>query len=430
MNPVQIIQSKRDGNELTQAEITFFITGYLAGSIPDYQMSALAMAIYFRGMTPDETAFLTECMFHSGEVLERLGDHVRVDKHSTGGIGDKVSLILAPLLACCDVHVPMIAGRGLGPSGGTLDKLESIPGFRTDLSPDEIQTNLARVGCVITGQTATLAPADRKLYALRDVTGTVQSIPLITASILCKKLAENLDGLVMDVKTGSGAFIKSLEGSRALATSLEQTAHRLGLPVSTLITDMNQPLGRMVGNSVEVMEALSTLRGEGPKDMRDVTLALAARALLAVHQHDDMRLAVDHLEKLLDNGQAYERFEQMVQAQGGQFSDALEIAPEIIFSADEAGYVQQIDGEKIGYAVIALGGGRKQLSDSIDPAVGLEMLVRLGDRVEVEQPLVRCFARSRGQHEAQSLIRQAIVIGDEPIPAPPLIHWSSARMHK
>src|SRR3954463_15089278 len=281
MNPVNIISKKRDGSELSADEIGSLISGYVRGDVPDYQMSAWAMAVYLRGMTVAETAALTEHMLYSGVTFKWPAEEApKVDKHSTGGIGDKVSLPLAPLLACCGLAVPMISGRGLGATGGTLDKLESIPGFRTDLSLAEIAVITERVGCVITGASAEIAPADKKLYALRDVTATVPSIPLITASIMSKKLAESLDALVLDVKFGSGAFMKSLDDARALARSLVDTGKRMGVKTTALLTDMNQPLGRMAGNANEVNEAVATLQGRGPDDLWQCTRELGAELLV------------------------------------------------------------------------------------------------------------------------------------------------------
>ena len=281
MNPVSLIARKRDGHTLSSDEIAWFMDGFVRGEVADYQMSAMAMAIYCRGMSTEETSALTECMLRSGETLDWPDSTTpKVDKHSTGGIGDKVSLVLAPLLACCGLAVPMISGRGLGASGGTLDKLESIPSFRTNLSTDEIRQQIDTVGCVITGQTANLVPADKKLYALRDVTGTVPSIPLITASIMSKKLAEGLDALVLDVKHGTGAFMKSPADARALAASLVGVGKRMGLATTALLTDMNQPLGRMAGNAVEVDESITALEGDGPADLMEVTLALGSELLI------------------------------------------------------------------------------------------------------------------------------------------------------
>ncbi len=288
-NPANVIAKKRDGVALTRDEIAEFVSGFTNGSIPDYQMSALAMAIYLRGMSEEETAALTEQMLASGVQLKWLAGSSVVDKHSTGGVGDKVSLLLAPLLACCGLRVPMISGRGLGPTGGTLDKLESIPGFRTDLNLDEIREITNRVGCVIAGASAEIAPADRKLYALRDVTATVASIPLITASIMSKKLAEGLDALVLDVKVGSGAFMKTFRQARELARSLVETGRRMGVSTTALITDMSQPLGRMAGNAVEVDETVTALLGQGPADLIALTNSLGAELLVAAGLEDARR---------------------------------------------------------------------------------------------------------------------------------------------
>ena len=418
MNPVLIIQKKRDGGCLTRDEIAAFIGGFVKGDIPKYQMSALAMAIFLRGMDEEETVALTEVMLRSGTTLT---GRPRVDKHSTGGIGDKTSLLLAPLLSCCGMQVPMLSGRGLGATGGTLDKLESIPGFRTDLSKDEINQVVERVGCVITGQTADLVPADKKLYALRDVTATVPSLPLITASIMSKKLAEGLDALVLDVKWGSGAFMKSREDARRLAQSLRGVGERMGLKTVALVTDMNQPLGRMAGNAVEVQESIDALAGKGAADLVELTLALGAELLLLTGQAASLEEGAGKLRQELTSGRGLEKFWEMVRAQGGDSSARLEMAPASDWLAPCAGHVAALDCEKIGYAVIALGGGRMQLTDALDFGVGLEMLVRLGDRVEAGQPLARVFARDRGRDEAQRLLSTAITLTDEPPIALPLI---------
>jgi len=332
------------------------INGYVSGEVPDYQMAAFAMAVYFNGMTTEETAALTGAMLHSGKVMKWEAETPVVDKHSTGGVGDKVSLVLAPMLAACGLRVPMISGRGLGPTGGTLDKLESIPGFRTDLSLAQLQGVVNRVGCCITGATAEIAPADKKLYALRDVTGTVPSIPLITASIMSKKLAEGLDALVLDVKFGSGAFMKSLDEARLLAKSMEQTGREMGVPTRTLLTDMNQPLGRNIGNAVEVAEAVAALEGNCPADLMEVTLALGVELLLAAEVAETADEAVSKLQATIDNGRAREVFEEMVQAQGGNLPALPDRKIREELSAPESGYVAAIETEKLGNAVIALGG--------------------------------------------------------------------------
>ena len=414
MNPSMIIAKKRDGMELQAEEIREFIENFSCEKIPDYQMSALAMAIFHRGMSDTETAVLTEAMLQSGITLPwDDSSQAKVDKHSTGGIGDKVSIVLSPLLACCGLQVPMLSGRGLGPTGGTLDKLESIPGFRTDLNLTEIQRLTQRIGCVITGASNKLAPADRKLYALRDVTATVPSIPLITASIMSKKLAENLDALVLDVKIGSGAFMKTLSQARLLANSLVQVGRRMNVQTTALITDMNQPLGRMVGNGVEINESIDALRGEGPTDLMELTFALSSELMLLTNPTRDSEWAHQLLIDHISSGRAYEKFREMVTAQGGDLDASRKIASPVNVPASRAGYIGAIDTESLGYVVIELGGGRKVQSDSIDHSVGLEMLVRLGDEVESGQPMLRVFAGDRFTSELQLTLQQAITITDQ-----------------
>ena len=367
MNVVSLISKKRDGGELTDDEIGSLIAGYVRGDVPDYQMASWAMAVYLRGMTVAEIAALTEHMLHSGVTFEwPAGESPKVDKHSTGGIGDKVSLPLAPLLACCDLQVPMISGRGLGATGGTLDKLEAIPGFRTNLSTAEFQQVCRDVGCVISGATADLVPADRKLYALRDVTGTVPSIPLITASIMSKKLAEGLDALVLDVKHGSGAFMKTLDDARALARSMVDTGKRMGVPTTALLTDMNQPLGRMAGNANEVNESVDALVGKGPADLMEVTLELGAELLVLAKRESTTAAARKRLEKAISSGAGLEKFREMVAAQGGDLDAPRPVAPAHEIGSPWAGYVTAIDTERLGYVIINLGGGRKQLGDKLD----------------------------------------------------------------
>jgi pyrimidine-nucleoside phosphorylase len=422
MNPVQIITKKRDGGALSPVELRALVEGYARGDVPDYQMAAWAMAVFLRGMTDDETATLTEAMLDSGARLEWPADLVTVDKHSTGGIGDKTSLVLAPLLATFDLAVPMISGRGLGATGGTLDKLEAIPGFRTNLSLDEIRAVTRAVGCVITGATADLVPADRKLYALRDVTATVASIPLITASIMSKKLAEGLSALVLDVKFGSGAFMKTADEARRLARSMVAVGRKMDVKTTALLTDMNQPLGRMAGNGVEVVESVDVLRGGGPPDLVDLTLALGAELLVATGRAADRDAAVAAQRTRLADGTAYEKFRAMIDAQGGDLDAPRERAPESLVAADRTGHISAIDTEALGWAVIELGGGRKVLTDKVDPAVGLEMLVRLGDNVKPGDPLVRMFAKpGPPQHAASAVVRRAITIADVPPATQPLI---------
>jgi pyrimidine-nucleoside phosphorylase len=422
MNVVHLISKKRDGGELSADEIGRLIDGYVRGDVHDYQMSSWAMAVYLRGMTVAETAALTERMLASGITLQWPGDDVpRVDKHSTGGVGDKVSLPLAPLLACCDVQVPMISGRGLGCTGGTLDKLEAIPGFRTNLSTGEMQAICRRVGCVICGATENLVPADRKLYALRDVTGTVPSIPLITASIMSKKLAEGLNALVLDVKHGSGAFMKTLAAARELAHSMVDTGRRMGVPSSALLTDMNQPLGRMAGNAVEVNESLDTLRGEGPADLMEVTLELGAELLVLAGREPTLAAARSRLKRAIASGAAYEKFREMVAAQGGDVDAARPVSPAREVTSAMDGFIAAIETEQLGRVIVELGGGRKRLGDTLDLSVGLEMLVRLGDEVERGQPLVRVFAKPQAAERVGPDVLSAIAISDNRVDPPPLI---------
>jgi len=418
MNPSHIIAKKRDGHALSHEEIAHFVRGFARGEIADYQMSALAMAIYIRGMSAEETAALTDAMLASGQ---RLPARPRVDKHSTGGIGDKTSLILAPLLASCGLAVPMISGRGLGATGGTLDKLEAIPGFRTNLSLTEIHEQTERIGCVITGASAEIAPADKKLYALRDVTGTVPSIPLITASIMSKKLAESLDALVLDVKFGSGAFMKSLDDARALARSLVDTGRRMGVRTSALLTDMNQPLGRMAGNLVEVHESLAVLQGQGPADLWDCTRELGAELLVLAFQAADHQAARNLLDQKIASGEALAKFREMVAAQGGNLDGLppLPVGSEV--AADKSGFVLSIHTEQLGHAIIELGGGRRVMTDAIDHTAGLEMCVRIGDHVEAGQPLVRAVGDPQKVDAVRETITRAFAFSDQPVPPLPLI---------
>lgn len=412
MLPVQIIAQKRDGCELSDAAIDALVRGYADDQIPDYQMAAFAMALFLNGMTSFETAAMTQAMLDSGDRLCWPDDGFqRVDKHSTGGIGDKVSLVLAPLLATCGVQVPMLSGRGLGPTGGTLDKLESIAGFRTDLSLQEIQRGVSEIGCVITGASAQLAPADRRLYALRDVTATVPSIPLITASIMSKKLAESPDALVLDVKSGTGAFMKTRERARELATSLVEIGDTMNVPTTALLTNMNQPLGRMCGNALEVEEALDVLQGQGPDDVRQLTIELAAELLLNVGAFSEHAQAVRLLDAKLRDGSAMERFDMMVKAQGGDLALERAVSPAAEVTALRGGVVSGIDVETIGYAIIAMGGGRLNLADAIDHSVGIEMLVNIGDTVAAGQPLMRSYTRDPDRFADQ--LRESIALSDQ-----------------
>ncbi len=424
MNPSFVIAKKRDGGEISGEQIAQFVQGYVSGDIADYQMSALAMAICCRGMTIDETAALTDAMLASGTQLTwDDGGRPAVDKHSTGGVGDKVSLPLAAMLAVCGLRVPMISGRGLGATGGTLDKLESIAGFRTDLSLRELVDVTNRVGCVITGATPELVPADRKLYALRDVTGTVPSIPLITASIMSKKLAEGLDALVLDVKFGSGAFMKTHADAKALGESLVATGKRMGVKTVARLTDMHQPLGRLIGNTLEVEESLAMLAGDQrtPADLLEVTLALGAELLVATGKSPDLAAAVVTLQATLDDGSAAAKFREMVAAQGGDLDAPRPLATKSAFLASETGYIAAIDTEALGRVVIELGGGRRQLGDVLDHSVGLEMNVRLGDAVNEGDELVNTYATGRATPKLINMVLGAIDISDEAPASLPLL---------
>lgn len=427
MLPVaDLIRRKRDGGVFAPAEITELLATYTAGNITDYQMSALLMAIYFRGLNEEELGAWTQAMLHSGEVLE-LSDipGCKVDKHSTGGVGDMISLALAPLVAACGVVVPMISGRGLGHTGGTLDKLEAIPGFRTDLSTEVFRAQLARIGCCMVGQTARLAPADRKLYALRDVTGTVESIPLIASSIMSKKLAEGIEALVLDVKIGSGAFMKTVEQGRGLARTMVGIGQGAGKRVTAFLTNMDQPLGRYAGNALEVREAIATLRGEGSPDVQQITLALAEEMLVLARAAADAAEARGRLCQAIASGAALERFAAMVEAQGGKPQTVLEgklpeaPARETVLTKG-GGVVTAIDAEAIGWAALVLGAGRLRKEDAIDPAVGVELLHKVGDTVAAGEPLAILHHRDgRGLPEAQKRIHAAYKLGERaPTPQP------------
>ena len=419
--PAQIIQKKRDGLVLTEEEIRSFIQGFTRGDVPEYQMAALAMAICFQGMNFDETLGLTRAMVESGQTIAWPPGPFLADKHSTGGIGDKTSLLLAPLVACCGVRVPMISGRGLGPTGGTLDKLESLPGYRTDLTLDELMRLTHRVGCAVTGPTPELAPADKKLYALRDVTATVSCRPLIVASIMSKKLAENVDGLVLDVKWGTGAFMRTQPAARELAQALVTVGQRYGKAVVALLTDMNQPLGDCIGNALEVRECLDILAGQSrPADLLAVTLALGGEMLALAG-------VPNQLEQHLASGAGLAKFQEMIRAQGGD-PDRLPVAKfRQPIPAPRTGYVHAIACDQLGYAVIALGGGRKIATDSIDFAVGFEHPKKIGDRVEAGSPLAVMHANDadRGA-SAAAMVQQAYDIRPAPVAGKP--QWITERI--
>ena len=422
MRAVDIIQAKRDGRALSAEEIQFFVDGVTAGTLPDYQASSLLMAIFLRGMTTEETARLTEAMVHSGVRVDlREIPGVKVDKHSTGGVGDKTSLILAPVAAACGVPVPMMSGRGLGHTGGTLDKLESIPGFRVNLSLEEMKAALAKTGCAMIGQTAQIAPADKKLYALRDVTGTVESIPLISASIMSKKIAEGIDALVLDVKTGSGAFMKSEADSRRLAESLVAIGKASGVQTEAIITAMEAPLGRAVGNALEVIECLDVLKGGGPQDLVDVSVELAARMVVLGRVAGDLPGAREQVRRAIASGAGLERFRQIIEMQGGdpKIVDDHRRLPSVpdrwTVQASRNGFVTALNAELVGRASVVLGAGRDRVEDPVDPAVGIMVIAKPGDEVRAGDPVLEIHFRDTARLEAaKRLTDQAVTIGDAP----------------
>ncbi|MEP2775962.1 MAG: thymidine phosphorylase [Luteolibacter sp.] len=404
-----LIARKREGEELSKEEIGSLIEGYVRGEVADYQMSAFAMAVFFRGMTAAETAALTKAVIASGDVFSHPEGAVVVDKHSTGGIGDKVSLILAPLVACAGCRVPMVSGRGLGITGGTLDKLESIPGFRVGVSMDEAGKILDKLGVVMMGQTDRFCPADKKLYALRDVSGTVPSIALITASIMSKKMAETLDRLVLDVKYGSGAFMKTKEDAVTLAEGMKAVGKEMGVEVFAVLNEMSEPTGRTVGNALEVIEALECLDGGGPSDLREVVLDLSEK-IAGVSRAE--------LERLIDDGSARRKFNELVVAHGGNPDDLPRLAEihkapvihEVVCKKD--GTVSGVDAGKIGQASLELGAGRSRAEDAVDFAVGFDRLVKSGEKLNAGDTLVRIHARSEEAAEAaEAQVRAAISFG-------------------
>src|SRR5579863_4872590 len=418
MRTVDLILRKRGGEELSVDEIQFLVNGYTTGEIPDYQMSAFLMATFFSGMTDRELSALTECMMNSGEVLTLSGiPGFKVDKHSTGGVGDKTSLICAPIAAAAGVVVPMISGRGLGHTGGTLDKLESIPGFRTDLSLDQFREQLTNLGLCFIGQTDEIAPADKRLYALRDVTGTVESIPLIASSIMSKKLAEGIGALVLDVKVGNGAFMKKQVDARRLAQAMVGIGRRLDIRVQALITDMNQPLGFAIGNALEVMEVSQTLQKAGPADLTRLSLELAARMIHLGKKAETLEDARKIAEDKLMDGSAFAKFRQVVEAQGGnpQALDRFDLLPNATGMREvvtpRAGFVSAIMAEDIGRASQMMGAGRGRKEDEIDPAVGVILEVKVGEKVDAGSVLCRLYyTNEEGLEDAAELVEDAFRI--------------------
>lgn len=430
MRAYDIIYKKRMGQELTTEEINYLIEGFTRGDIPDYQMAAWAMAVCIRGMTPRETADLTMAMARSGTMMDLSAIRGRkVDKHSTGGVGDKVSLVLVPLVAACGAPVAKMSGRGLGHTGGTVDKLESIPGFRVELSPEEFVDQVNRIGCAVVGQTGNLTPADKKLYALRDVTATVDSIPLIASSIMAKKIAGGADAIVLDVKTGSGAFMKSLEDSFRLAEAMVEIGRQVGREVAAFVSDMDQPLGLAVGNALEVAEAIETLRGFGPQDLEEVCLALGSEMLRLAGVAPDAQAAREMLVRALRSGRGLNKLIEMVEAQGGDSScirqpvklpRAAKILP---LPAPRSGYVQHIEALEVGVAASLLGAGRQTKEDRIDLAVGVVLRKKVGSRVEAGEPLAELHVNDeRNLAEARKRLLGAFRIGEEPVPPRPLLY--------
>lgn len=420
MRMYDIIHKKRNGGELSEEEIRFFIEGYTDESIPDYQAAALCMAVYFRGMTPKETSILTLAMAESGDQIDLGGiEGFTVDKHSTGGVGDKTSLIVVPIVASCGGKVAKMSGRGLGHTGGTVDKLESIPGFRTELNPDDFIKQVNGIGLCIVGQTGELAPADKKLYALRDVTATVESIPLIASSIMSKKLAAGSKGIVLDVKTGSGAFMKTVEESENLAKEMVAIGKSAGRSVTAVITNMDIPLGDSVGNSLEVIEAIKTLKGEGESDLTEVCLTLAAQMLSMVTGEDE-KTCYSMAKDAIDNGLAINKLREMISAQGGNANVVDDYSlfkqpkytAEIFSECD--GYIEHTDAEKIGIASVILGAGREKKGDPIDPSAGIVLKKKTGDYVKKGEPLAVFYTDDEGKIEgAKQEFLDAFTFGDE-----------------
>ena len=429
MRPYDIIRKKRDGQRLTKREIKWFVNAHLQGKAEDYHVSAFAMAVFFTGMIPAETGALTDAFLHSGDVVDP--DSIcgfGVDKHSTGGVGDTVSLILAPLAASLGVAVPMVSGRGLGHTGGTLDKLEAIPGFRTDLDLDIFVKTCNRIGLCMIGQTERMCPADKRWYAIRDVSATVESIPLIVASIMSKKLAEGVNGLVLDVKVGSGAFMKTMPDAETLARALVATGQSMGRKVRALITDMNQPLAQSIGNALETAEAIRILRNEQGGPLRDLSVELTAHMTVMAGKFKSLATARKACEKNLENQKALEKFRRMIQAQHGDPSvcdDPTRLPAariQKVFPSAKTGIIQSMDATSIGLASIALGAGRARTDDIIDPAVGLVMAVRLGDRVRRGQKILTLHANDAGRlKEAEAILRRSFIIGNEPVDPPALL---------
>lgn len=427
MRVVDLIEKKQAGLALSQEEINFLIAGYTDGTIPDYQMSALAMAIYFQGMTEEEASYLTMAMVKSGDEIDLSAIHgVKVDKHSTGGVGDTTTLVLAPLVAACGVPVAKMSGRGLGHTGGTTDKLEAIPGFSVTLSPQDFIDHVNRYKIAVVGQSGNLTPADKKLYALRDVTGTVQSIPLIASSIMSKKIAAGADAIVLDVKTGEGAFMKTLADAEALAHTMVKIGHQVGRKTLAVISDMSQPLGYMIGNALEVKEAIQTLQGQGPEDLTELCLVLGGQMLLAANQVSSLEEGKALLQEQIDSGRALEVFKTFLANQGGdtRIVDNPDLLPQARYQipllAQSSGVVSQWVADEVGVAAMMLGAGRETKEDIIDPAVGIELCVKVGDPIQAGQPLAILHSNREDVSEVLDRLSAAVTIADS-AQAPALI---------
>ena len=428
MRVVDLIEKKQAGLALSQEEINFLIAGYTDGTIPDYQMSALAMAIYFQGMTEEEASYLTMAMVKSGDEIDLSAIHgVKVDKHSTGGVGDTTTLVLAPLVAACGVPVAKMSGRGLGHTGGTTDKLEAIHGFSVTLSPQDFIDHVNRYKIAVVGQSGNLTPADKKLYALRDVTGTVQSIPLIASSIMSKKIAAGADAIVLDVKTGEGAFMKTLADAEALAHTMVKIGHQVGRKTLAVISDMSQPLGYMIGNALEVKEAIQALQGQGPEDLTELCLVLGGQMLLAANRVTSLEEGKALLQAQIDSGRALEVFKTFLANQGGdtRIVDNPDLLPQARYQipllAQSSGVVSQWVADEVGVAAMMLGAGRETKEDIIDPAVGIELCVKVGDSIQAGQPLAIIHSNREEVSEVLDRLSAAVTIADS-AQAPALIH--------
>jgi pyrimidine-nucleoside phosphorylase len=434
MRMVDLIEQKRDGNELTKQEIDFIIQGYTDGSIPDYQMSSFLMAVFFQGMTPRETADMTLAMVNSGDTIDLSAiEGIKVDKHSTGGVGDTTTLVLAPLVAAVGVPVAKLSGRGLGHTGGTVDKFESIPGFNAEIKNDQFIKQVNEVKVAVTGPTGNLTPADKKIYGLRDVTGTVNSIPLMASSIMSKKIASGSDAIVLDVKFGAGAFMKDIESAKELAKAMVEIGNNVGRNTMAIISDMNQPLGYAIGNALEVKEAIDTLRGEGPEDLHELCLTLGSQMVLLAQHADTIEEARRMLEDAIKSGKALDKFKQFIQAQGGDSSivddpSKLPSAAYIIeVKSQEDGYISGIEADSIGTAAMILGAGRATKESEIDLSVGLMLHKKIGDQVKTGDTLVSIHSNSKSVDEVINRIYESYQISASKVDNPTLVY---AEIHK